>query len=137
MRHIKLTVITFAFLVTACATKKQEIKINDQLLDFQSWTVMSVDELVEAGEQTYKGANSKQFNSKTDTIRFDKDIIYISYLSIVNGCGQYGGDIEVKADSIILKLNNLGGIECTEQRCDRLIFKIKNTENKEYKIKKW
>jgi len=130
-------IIAFAFLFGACGTKYSISGTHDRLLDFQSKTVMDMDDLIEAEEVFYKNLTSDKFNPKTDTIRFDKDVIYISYLSLVNGCSKYKGDIEVNADSIILELKNINGIECTEQRCDRLIFKIKNPENKKYKIKKW
>ena len=98
---------------------------------------MSMDSIIESGEENYKRIYSENFNPKTDTIRYEKDLIYISYLSIVNGCAEYVGDIEIKNDSLILNLRDIGEISCTEQRCDRLIFKIKNLEDKKYKIKKW
>lgn len=96
-----------------------------------------MDELVDSGEENYRNLNSEKFNLKTDTIRFENEFIYVSYLSIVNGCGQYAGDIEVKNDSIHLKLVDTVGIACTEQRVDRLVYKIKNDGNKKYGIKKW
>ncbi len=96
-----------------------------------------MDELVNSGEENYRNLNSKKFNLKTDTIRFENDFIYVSYLSIVNGCGQYSGNIEIENDSIILKLVDTSGIACTEKRVDRLVYKIKNDANKKYGIKKW
>lgn len=134
---MKLTVIILVLFLSACETKKQEYKINDRIVGFQSYTVMSMDSILATGEKNYKLIYSERFNPKTDTIRYEKDLIYISYLSIVNGCAEYCGDLEIKNDSLILKLRNIGENECTEQRCDRLVFKIKNFENKKYKIKKW
>jgi len=98
---------------------------------------MTMDDIVKLDHRAYQKLQSNEFNKKTDTIRFDKEIIYISYLSIVNGCADYSGDIEIKKDSIFLKLNNINGIECTEQRCDRLIFKIRNPNKEKYKVVKW
>lgn len=123
-------------LLISCEKKAKFIR-NDNLLEFQSLTIMDMDELVDSGEENYQKLNSEKFNLKTDTIRYKKDVIYISYLSIVNGCGQYVGNIEMKNDSILLKLVDTVGIACTEQRVDRLIYKIKNSENKKYLIKKW
>jgi hypothetical protein len=134
---MKNGIIISMFFLTACGTKKQEYKPDDKLIDFQSYTVMSMDSIIESGEENYKRIYSENFNPKTDTIRYEKDLIYISYLSIVNGCAEYGGDIEIKNDSLLLNLRDIGEISCTEQRCDRLIFKIKNLEDKKYKIKKW
>ncbi len=96
-----------------------------------------MDELVELPTEEYRILKSEKFNSKTDTIRFEKDLIYVSCLSVVNGCGNYAGNIEFKNDSIHLKLVDTIGIACTEQRVDRLRYKIKNSENKKYGIKKW
>lgn len=96
-----------------------------------------MDELVDSGEENYQNLKLEKFNLKTDTIQFENDFIYVSYLSIVNACGQYAGDIEIKNGSIYLKLVDTVGIACTSQRVDRLKFKIKNSENKKYGIKKW
>lgn len=134
---MKKIIIILAFFLYACDTNKQEYKTNDRLIDFKSFSVMSMDSLIESGEANYKLIYSEKFNPKTDTIRYDKDLIYISYLSIVNGCAEYGGDLEIKNDTIFLKLRDIGEISCTEQGCDRLVFKIKNLEYKKYKIKKW
>lgn len=73
---------------------------------------------------------------KTDTIRFENDFIYISYLSIVNGCSKYIGNIKIKNDSIHLRLIDTARYVCTEERVDRLVYKIKNSQNKKYIIKK-
>lgn len=134
---MKITIVILVFFLSACATKKPENKINDRLVDFQSYTVMSMDSILAIGEKNYKLIYSEKFNPKTDTIRYEKDLIYISYLSIVNGCAEYCGDLEIKNDSLFLKLINIGELECTEQRCDRLVFMINNFENKKYKIIKW
>ncbi len=98
---------------------------------------MNVDELVSADTAYIRNIYSQDFNNKTDTVEYRGNYIYISYLSMVNGCSEYDGDLEFKADSIILKLDNTSGIECTESRCDRLVYKIRNPENKKYKIKKF
>ena len=134
---IKLTILISVFLLIACGVKKQEYKIHDRLIDFQSHTTMNVDQIIESGEKNCKQLYSNKFNPKTDTVRYEKDVIYVSCLSIVNECADYVGNINIKEDSIILKLINIGELECTEPRCDRLIYKIKNANGKRYKIKKW
>jgi hypothetical protein len=127
----------FGLLLSTCRTKKTEFRRNDNLLDFKSTTAFEIDELIESGEQLLDAIYSDKFVAMTDTIIFKDGMIYISYLSIVNDCGNYAGDIEIKSDSIILQLIDTVGLSCTGQRCDRLIFKIKNSENRKYKIKKW
>lgn len=98
---------------------------------------MNVDDIAASDATFTRKIYSDEFNYKTDTIEYRDKYIYISYLSIVNGCGNYDGNLKIKSDSIILELDNISGIECTEQRCDRLIYMIYNPENMSYKIKKW
>ncbi|WP_053990051.1 hypothetical protein [Mangrovimonas sp. TPBH4] len=134
MKILKL-ILTLG-LLASCGNKTEFIP-NKNLIEFHRRTIMDMDELVNSGEENYRNLNSKKFNLKTDTIRFENDFIYVSYLSIVNGCGQYSGNIEIENDSIILKLVDTSGIACTEKRVDRLVYKIKNDANKKYGIKKW
>lgn len=122
--------------VVSCKPKKVEGQRNKRLLIFKSKAVMNVDEIV-AQDTTYiNKIYAKEFNDKTDTIEYRGNLIYISYLSIVNGCSNYDGDLKFKSDSIILMLNNISGIECAETRCDRLIYTVQNLDKKRYKIKK-
>ena len=119
---------------SACKTKTSDHEANEQLITFHSHTIMGMDQLVEAGDENYQKIDSKEFNLKTDTIQFTNNKIYVSYLAIVNGCGQYAGDIEIRKDSLFLKLVDISGIGCTHERCDRLVYTIRNPENKQYKI---
>ena len=132
----KIGLILLIGLLVSCE-KKTEFVSNENLIEFHRQTIMDMDELVDSGQENYLNLNSKKFNLKTDTIRFENNFIYVSYLSIVNGCGQYAGQIEFKKDSIHLKLVDTVGIACTEKRVERLVYKIKNNGNKKYIIKKW
>jgi hypothetical protein len=136
-RHLLISVIFILF--TSCQSRKQEIldKRNKNLLDFKSKTVLDMDEIVERGEKKFQELNSPNFNSKTDTIRFKDNNIYVSYIALVNGCAEYIGDINYKNDSIFLNLINVGEYECTEQRADRLTFIINNPKNRKFAIVKW
>lgn len=98
---------------------------------------MNMDELINAGEKKYKQINSRRFNEKTDTLRFKNQQIYVSSLALVNGCGKYAGDFKIKNDSLFLELINIGEVECTEQRVDRVVFKIDNKGNRRYTVVKW
>lgn len=129
--------IVCLFILSACGSKKEEFKPHQRLLTFQGYTVMSQDSIIsicESDTSFMQRIENENFENKSDTIRYDEDMIYVSYLSIVNGCAQYSGDIEIKDDSIFLKLKNINGLYCTEMRCDRLMFGIRNVENKKYKI---
>lgn len=138
-RKMKSRFTVCLLILSACGSKKKDFKPHQRLLTFQSSTVMSQDSIIsicESDTSFMKRIENENFENKSDTIRYDEDMIYVSYLSIVNGCAQYSGDIEIKDDSIFLKLKNINGLECTEMRCDRLIFGIRNVENKKYKIYK-
>lgn len=138
-RKMKSRFMVCLLILSACGSKKMDFKPHQRLLTFQSSTVMSQDSIIsicESDTSFMKRIENENFENKSDTIRYDEDMIYVSYLSIVNGCAQYSGDIEIKDDSIFLKLKNINGLECTEMRCDRLIFGIRNVENKKYKIYK-
>lgn len=76
------------------------------------------------------------FNAKTDTIKYEGDEIYISYLDGVTGCVVYGGDIKIKGDTLTLKLIPTNNMACTEILFARMTFRIKNPEKKNYYIKK-
>ena len=77
-----------------------------------------------------------EFDPKFDTIEYKKDELYISYITLLVGCREFHGDIEVKEDSLILKLPNFGEVACTEAETARVKYRIKNPNNIKYKIKK-
>ncbi|MCZ8089125.1 MAG: hypothetical protein O9282_04025 [Flavobacterium sp.] len=79
---------------------------------------------------------TKNFDPKTDTIKFYKNEIYISYLAGLTGCVEYGGDIEVENDTLFLKLVRINNMACTEFNIGRLVYKIRNSKNLQYKIAK-
>src|SRR5690349_14589173 len=141
MRLTILLIIIFLF--NSCGTKKKEdlkkkeLVFNENLISFSDSIVMEIDDLLQLDSSFYQSVFSDNFYEKTDTIEFDKNEIYVSYLAIVNGCADYAGDVQFNGDTIVLDLINKRDYECTEQRCDRLTFRIKNEGNKKYIIKKW
>lgn len=124
--------------VVACSLNSNDSYVShERLVDFSSNTVWTMTELTGFDEQTWKALGSKEFNSETDTLLFEEGEIYISYLSLVNGCAQYAGNLDIADDTINLKLVNIADVACTELRCDRLKFVIENIANKSYVIVKW
>lgn len=79
---------------------------------------------------------TKNFDPKTDTIKYAEKEIYISYLTELTGCVKYGGDIEIKKDSLVLKLVPINNLACTELDIARIVFRIKNPKKIKYKIAK-
>jgi len=143
MLKLFLELFLFTILSFSCQNSEKKKKSefinnrNKNIIDFKTETVMNMDELINAGEKRYKEISSSDFNKKTDTLSFKNQQIYISYLALVNGCAKYSGDFKIINDSLFLKLFNIGENECTEQRVDRVIFKIDNKENRQYTIVKW
>jgi hypothetical protein len=133
-----MTILTLLVFLGTCSPKeKKEFVPNDRLISFSDKFVMEIDSLLEQDTSFHQAIFSENFFDKTDTIQFTGNEIYISYLGIVNSCGDYAGDIQFKGDSLILDLVNIGDYACTSQTCDRIKFRIKNEENKKYIVKKW
>lgn len=127
MRYILLLIIIFA----ACNTS--DYKRHKRLIRFSSRYAMEPENI---DEKKYKAISSEKFNPKTDTIKYLKGRIYISYLGLVNGCGEHKGAIRFSGDSLFVDAVNVSDIACTSEICDRLVFMIENKQNKRYKIVK-
>lgn len=78
----------------------------------------------------------RNFDPKTDTIRYSENEIYISYVTYLTGCVKYVGDIEIKEDSLLLKLVPINNMACTELDIARVVYRIKKMGNIKYKIGK-
>ena len=78
-----LLIFSLTISLTSCnnsqidATSQFVNNRNSLILDFKIRTVMTMDELVEVSEKKYKELSAPYFNSKTDTIRFKNNKIYI------------------------------------------------------------
>lgn len=133
--------LLFTILTSCIEENRNKAKIswipNEKLIDFDIQTVMTMDDIFELSDDESEKLHSDKFNPKTDTIIYKKNEIYITYLALTNGCAKYGGDLEIKNDTILLKLININDTECTEQSGDRVRFRIKNPENKRYTVIKW
>ena len=78
--------------------------------------------------------DNKRFYSETDTIAYLNDTLYISYLTYVNACAVYDGNIEIQNDTIFLKAYNIGKHLCLSGRVDRFTYIILNPDKTEYNI---
>lgn len=131
-------ILILLLLLNCCNTQRRsEFTPDDRLISFDDEFVMEMDSLMELDTSFYEAIFSAHFFDRTDTILFDENEIYISYLGVVNGCADYAGDIKFNGDSLILDLINTGNYVCTSQTCNRMRFRIKNEEKKKYIIKKW
>ena len=114
----------------------KNFKSNKDLIEFKiinGLTSIQVDKL---NSNDFRYLNSKEFNPKTDTIRYENNEIYISYLTFLTSGPEYKADFKIKADSLILELKPFYDMVMTEEYADRLIFRIKNTGNRKFKILK-
>jgi hypothetical protein len=116
---------------------EESIEVHERLTEFSIKNVMTMDDISELDEETYQKLHSKDFNLETDTIKVGENELSISYLAVTNGCADYTGNIAFKNDTLFLKLINVGEVVCTEESVDRVRFRIKNSDNIEYKIVKW
>ena len=99
---MKNGIIISMFFLTACGTKKQEYKPDDKLIDFQSYTVMSMDSIIESGEENYKRIYSENFNPETD----------LEKIGVVNQTTQLATDTQAISDYLkTVMVNKFGDSE--------------------------
>ena len=135
--NMKIVFLSVTMVILSCSHIKPDKK-HESLISFKSYPVMDMDELFEKPEKEYHILTDEiNFNPATDTIKYQNNMIYISYLTYVNACAQYTGDIEIINDSIILKAKNIKDEECASGRLDRYVYQIRNIANKEYIIVKY
>ena len=133
----KLFYFLTAFTIISCGKKAEEetfidFKPNENLTSFKIEKIVN-DEYTDSSPDSLF---AKNFDPKTDTIKYTEKEIYISYLTSLTGCVKYGGDIEIKKDSLLLKLIPINNIACTELDIGRVVYRIKNPKNIKYKIGK-
>ena len=135
--------IIFAGIFYSCSvqsekTDEKKIQKHDNLISFRCEFEMDMDELFDKSDEEYqKLTDDINFNAKTDTILYLNDTLYISYLTYVNACAEYAGNIEFKNDTIILDAYNILDEVCASGELDRFIYTIYNPENIKYKIVKY
>ena len=127
-----------AFFFFSCENKIPEKEI---LIDFkpnENIILFKVSKILnnEYSKKRPDSLFSKNLDPKTDTIKYTEKEIYISYLGPLTGCVKYGGDIEIKHDSLFLKLVPINNEVCSELLIGRIVYKIKNPNNKNFKVKK-
>lgn len=144
----KLFYFISILMITSCTHKKsikenlsekdtlKGFKPNESVIAFKFTESLTDEQILKITGDDFVILQSKKFNPKTDTIKYTKNEIYISYLDALTGCVEYGGDIIIKNDSLILNLIPLNDIACTEMTVDRMIYRIKNPKNIRYKIGK-
>lgn len=127
----------FALIIISCRDKVPEetfidFKPNKNVTDFKILKIVNDEYPNNLPDSLF----TKNFDSKTDTIKYTEKEIYISYLAGLTGCVKYGGDIEIKKDSLVLKLVPINNVACTELNIARIVFRIKNPKKIKYKIAK-
>ena len=125
------------FIVYSCRQEMKHTSPNGRLLSFQSKLIYTVDDLEKLDNNVYQGIRSDNFNSKTDTVKYFKGEIYISYLRTTSGCSEYTGDIQFNKDTIKLLVINASDIVCSEENAWRVVYEIENKDNKKYVIQKY
>lgn len=128
-----------AAILISCDNKKTEKEIlidfrpNEKVISFKVAKILNNEYSKKRPDSLF----SKNFDPKTDTIKYTEKEIYISYLGALTGCVKYGGDIEIKEDSLFLKLIPINNEACTELLIGRIVYRIKNLDNVNFKIRKY
>ncbi len=115
----------------------KQLKKDKSLLTFTAKMVYTVDSLGKLDNKIYQAISSSDFNSKTDTIVYLKNKIHISFLRNAAGCADYVGNVKIYKDTLKLLFINVSGVVCSEENTWRLVYEIKNTDNKKYIIAKY
>ncbi len=125
-------------LVITISCKEESIfKPHDNLIDFRSHHVYNMRDIEKLPESEVNVLFSEEFNPKTDTIRFEDDLIHISCLSRIGCWPTYAGDIKISNDTIRLIVKNTSGMSCTEFSATRLYYTIRNPLRVNYVVKKF
>ncbi len=133
----RILFIGFVISIASCnyLTIKSEVDKHEKLISFKSVLVMDMGEYLDLDEQERQRIyDNTRFYPETDTIAYLNDTLYISYLTYVNSCAIYDGNIEIRNDTIFLEANNIGEHVCMSGRLDRFIYVIFNPDNIEYTI---
>ena len=100
----KIICILIVVSMASCNYRPIQIEKHEKLISFSSERVLDMGEYLDLDEQARQRINdNKRFYSGTDTIVYSNDTLYISYLTYVNACADYDGDIEIQNDTIFLK----------------------------------
>lgn len=146
MRFLSNQVLLYTLAIAMCAINglvycsgKSEPKppVHEQLIRFHSTWVYDMDDLAKMEARKYRKKFSVDFNPKTDTIRYERDRIYVSYLRAAAGCADYYGTIRFRGDTIELLFVNKSDVVCAETDIYRVVYEIDNKEGKKYTLQKY
>jgi hypothetical protein len=115
--------ISFLF---ACNQKSETI-INENLLLFKTSFLSESD-----NEKYAEILKTKKLNKPE--IKYLNDLIYVSYLTQVNACGEIKGNITIKNDTIFLQPFSNSEEVCTSTSLERFTFIISNYKELKYSI---
>lgn len=117
-------ILAVLFTGTFISCKQNEVSRKDKsLLAFKMKYV------AELGDDVYDKF-SRLVEKKKIEKKFIDDIIYISYYEEINACGQYDGDVTIKGDSIILKLDLVSDEVCTSTLISKVTYIVDNPDSK-------
>lgn len=120
--YIWIILFTFSSCNNKSSKKELEPK-NKKLLGFK------ISFIAEFGDEKYDQYETKVEKGKLE-IKYINDIIYVSYLEELNACGKYDGNLEIKDDTIKLKVILISDEVCTSTSIDKLTFIIDNPDEK-------
>jgi len=125
MKNLILILIIIVIPLFSCNTENKKEEIHKNLLGFKTLFLAE-----SRGEENELEKKVKKGNLD---IKYINDIIYISYYEELNACGQYDGNIELKNDTIKLKVNLISDEVCTSTSINKITFLIENPDMKKKK----
>lgn len=135
---LSMKIIICIFIVismASCNYRTIQIEKHEKLISFSSKRVLDMGEYLDLDEHARQRINdNRRFYSGTDTIAYSNDTLYVSYLTYVNACAHYDGDIEIQNDTIFLRSSIIAEHVCMSGRVDRFVYVIFNPDKIEYTI---
>lgn len=102
-------------------SKTKEEKIHEKLLGFRTQF------LGELGDDNYDWLEQKVKNGQID-IQYLKDTIQVSYITELNACGRYVGNLEIRNDTVKLRINEVSDTVCTSLIIEEVTFLIETSD---------
>lgn len=99
-------------------SKIKEEDIHEKLLGFKT------EFLAELGDENFEQLVK---NGQID-IQYLKDTIQVSYITELNACGRYDGNLKIRNDTVQLKINQVSDTVCTSLSIEKVIFLIDNSD---------
>lgn len=117
----------------SCHRRGRTFSHNKKLVSFSSKIIFNSDQYLNKSDSFFSKLNNIQyFKNEFGSIDYKEGLVTVKYLTVVNDCGKYVGDMDISNDTIFLHSESTSLIECASGRIDEFSYSIKNPENKKF-----